>query len=873
MTPHKPKRAVFYLVVLLCFAFFRPAFGEIRAVDPDSERFMEVVLNQGRDILASAVPLYRMKGSAAGSNQQDLEWYFPLGEYAEALGFPIEVSAAVGLAEGFIISESRRFNFNLSKCTVEYSGTNESFPCDEAVLYQREIWIPQHLIERWFPVTVNSIDLLGARIAITPREKLPIQARLDRERQASRAQGEGVAFDPGYPRIEIPYSLIEGPFFDPSFQLGRMTAGGTPNYLVQYNSPITGELLGLETRGFFGGSNGQIDGGRLSFARRDPAGGLLGPLGVRQLRFNAVDFPAIPLLTGGMSGLGFFISSFRLDIPTSFDRNDFQGLLAPGWEVVLYRNEILVGRQLGNNEGRYFFKNIALYYGSNVFRLSFFGPHGERRDEYKTFNIASSFITPGAGYYSFGWVTTERQEQRLALLYTKSLHKFISFTGGMLHSPIPKSTAISLGLIGVNELFLFSSSVALSENGGRAFEWGVQTGRGSTTLGAKHTRLMGLQSDLFGDDQTEIGNSSVNLGFSLWTNPVIGTNFEVLKQDFSDRRPQNTVRNRTAIGLGLINLNHDANFQIGSEIPYSGSVEASFGGSASRFRLEGGYIPSKFRSLTSELDVSLEDLNLGFSAQYQFDVKTFTVQTSANVLLTDYSLGLLFAFRNSQNFSVNTRISFSLQRDPYEGKWNLQRDGSSQTGAASVLVYYDKNRNDQRDEGEPPAPGVFLALNQQEQETATDEAGGLFLSGLNPQFPLDLSVTDRSFRKDPFIKPSRRGVRFFPRLGKTARVEFGLVTIGMVDGMVNLRMADGDAPKRGVQLELRSAEGKVVAQVKTDRYGLYNLEDLAPGEYRLSVSPEQLQTLKVRSEPAFQEISISDEGTIENGKDFLLTPR
>ncbi len=860
-------------VLLFPFLFVSAfSFAANLSLDPDSERFMELLLNEGRNVLNNALPIHRAKGQGKQNNQQGSQWYFPLTDYSDSLGFAVQVSPGTGLAEGFVITESRKFNLDLGKCHVDYEGKSENFTCGEVILYRDEIWIPQHLLEKWFPVTIDSIDLLGSRVAITPREKIPLQARLEREKLAERAVGDRGEFDPGFPRQAIPFSLLEGPFLDPSFQLSRTMSSGSSENQVLYNSLFSGEVLGLETLGFLGGNNGKVDGGRLTFMRRDRDAKILGPLKARQIQLYDVDFPSLPLLSGGASGKGFFISSVPLEAPTTFEKNDFQGPLPPGWEVVLYRNEILVGRQLGNQEGRYFFKNIPLNYGKNVFRLSFFGPHGERKDEYKTFDINASFTRPGEHQYRLGWVLTEKKEQKLALQYTQNIFKYFNLSTGFLHTPLPKATSVYLGLLGVNELFLFSSNCALSENGGRGCEWNAQTGWGTTSLGAKHTRLYNLRTDLFPEGgENPTSETTANFAYVLFTNPGVGTTWEVDRKDYEANPSITSLKLATAIGLWLFNLNHEARYAFENSEHYSGALDVTFGLDFWRFRLAGDYAPRGLKSISGEMEITPPiSFTVGTSAQYTVDTKALSLQVNSSYLMKDVSLGLQLGYREPKVLSASLRASFSVQRDPREGKWNFRRDSSAQMGAASVRVFHDLNRNGIWDSDEPLMKGVFVNYNQQELDTPTDRDGYVFLPALQPHTAVDLSLSSRSFQKNPFLRAAQKGVRFIPRLGKTAVIEMAVVTMGSIDGIVNILTSDGEVPKRGVTVELRDSKGKLAGQSKTDAYGNYNFEDVAPGNYQITISSAQRKTQKWKAEPENYSIEIPDDGTIENAKDFRL---
>jgi hypothetical protein len=321
--------------------------------------------------------------------------------------------------------------------------------------------------------------------------------------------------------------------------------------------------------------------------------------------------------------------------------------------------------------------------------------------------------------------------------------------------------------------------------------------------------------------------------------------------------------------LGTLSLNHETTLDFLS--PYTATLDLQFGFPNWRFRFGIDYSLKKLRGLSGEVQITPpEGFTQGFTAQYLFETDAINLQSSTNLLFRGVSLGLDLSYRGNQNYGAGVRVTFSLQHDSNEGKWLFRRENVTQTGAASVRVFEDLNRNGLFDEGEPPLKDTILVMNQQELDTVTDANGYAFLSGLQAHWPVDLAVSERSFRKNPFLKPSQPGVRFLPRMGKTARIEIPIWTVGAVDGTVNIATAEGELPKRATMVELRDSGGKVVKQAKTDKYGMYSFEGLAPGSYRLVISPDQLKSWNAVAEPEFEELIIPTDGTIENGKDFRL---
>ncbi|NCC03321.1 MAG: hypothetical protein EOM37_04650 [Proteobacteria bacterium] len=61
----------------------------------------------------------------------------------------------------------------------------------------------------------------------------------------------------------------------------------------------------------------------------------------------------------------------------SSQTQDFSGKAGPGYEVELYRNDVLLAFQYTNAAGRYAFSNIPVLFGDNDFRVLVYGPQGQ----------------------------------------------------------------------------------------------------------------------------------------------------------------------------------------------------------------------------------------------------------------------------------------------------------------------------------------------------------------------------------------------------------------------------------------------------------------------------------------------------------------
>jgi hypothetical protein len=290
----------------------------------------------------------------------------------------------------------------------------------------------------------------------------------------------------------------------------------------------------------------------------------MGPLGLSQIQFVDVDIPSLPLIVGGSSGKGAFFSSIPYDTPINYETQDFQGVLLPGWEVILYRNEVLIDRKTSNTSGLYSFKDVALLYGRNVFKLSFFGPHGERREELKTLDISSDLIRAGKSQYWMSLAGVKPDEklpesrERLQFQFSHGVSQHLSVSTGFFQERGALESFGYLGVAGANSLFFFSTNCAFGTRGGKACEWGVRTGFEGIELGTKYARYFDFKSRLINNTgQNQDGQLNANTYFVLPTSPSIGMTWEYERKAFVGGTSSNDIKNRLSSQIGAISINHE----------------------------------------------------------------------------------------------------------------------------------------------------------------------------------------------------------------------------------------------------------------------------------------------------------------------------
>ena len=863
---------IYLVTVLMVFSTFSavPSYADAPVFSEASQRLMAVVLDDGIPI-SEGIPAYPL----------GTEWFVPIGEMSRSLGIAVDVAANLGKAQGFVLDEARSYDLDLEDCTVQHDGRLEVFDCDQAVQFDNDIYVSIKLLMGTMPLKVK-VDSYRSEITIEPRQKLPIQLRRDREQQSGLVHAGGT-FDPNYPKVVVPTKNLDGVIVDQ--QLGfsgqKSTQGTAPGQIssFQYDNALSGEILGMEATGFFSGTDQGVTRQRYSLARRDPDGGLLGPLKAKDIQVVDVTIPSIPLVGGGGIYRGALISSYSLQSLTQFGSHDFIGDLQAGWEVELYQNDILIDRRLSTN-GRYEFKSVPLLYGTNRFRLAFYGPQGQRRESYETYSIDSSFLQPHSQSYRFAMGDTQILGGHYLAQYDRSLMQNVTLVSAIARTPPVKDYTVqpvTYGLLGTRVFtknVLFSTTAATSEQGGIAWENGAQGPFLNAIVGASYARLSKFISEIYpierGFTPRDVIKSTI--AFNAFSEPTVRLTLESSETFYNEGGNNLVFTQRTSTKLGSYLLNNAFIFDQSAATP-TGTISTitQVIGSELRASLDydghgpvTGTIEAK-RKLGTSTSVTTGFQNLwhdGIRRLYSSLSREFDYLTlSANVAVDSAGTSALGAI-----------LSYSVGREPRESNWRLNPKAQVLYGAASVFVYLDANQNGIFDKGDKPLPDVEIKVNQQNTGIETDAKGIALIGGLTPYEPADVSITLRSL-SDPFQKPSPRGLRFLPRPGKVADLNLPIIVASELTGFVRVRDAKGGTSgrtRRNMIVQLMAPDGSVVKETRTETDGYFLLEDLRAGQYILRMNPDQLKAMHLKAEPESSPVEINADGLLDNVKDFVI---
>ena len=327
--------------------------------------------------------------------------YLPLADMMKFLEFDITVDAKAGTAEGSFISPDHDFSLDVNNHRLRVNHTDIALNDSSILMHDQQIYVNADDFSKWFDIQCR-LDRKLMMLALDTHVELPMEARMARHNLWNKLLVSQKATTQDYPLVENPYQLAAVPFVDVNLSSAYNSSASNHNLTGNYTVIGAGDLGYLTTSAYVAGTNESgIDNLRISAGRSDPNGELLGPLHATSFSLGDINSPSLPLVTNNNLGRGAIVTNRALNASDNFDTHTITGNAVPGWEVELYRNNLLLGFQTVDSNGRYEFLNEPLIYGNNNFRVVLYGPQGQTEERIETIAIGSTMLKPGQAEYTF----------------------------------------------------------------------------------------------------------------------------------------------------------------------------------------------------------------------------------------------------------------------------------------------------------------------------------------------------------------------------------------------------------------------------------------------------------------------------------------
>lgn len=824
--------------------------------------------------------------------------FLPLDEMARTLDFNIDVDYKAGKAQGWFISEDRKLYLDLDKGQIVTDGREYDVPEGSIVAGEGDIFIDSKLMGVLFPVDFNT-NFSEMSLEIEPREKIPFQEKLDREAKWNRINPYAET-QPELPRRESRYKLFSTPFVDFTLRSDYSKNDRSTSAQGGYSILSKGDLGYMSSEVFISGDNKKsLQNFRIALERSDPNAGLLGPLKATNLALGDISTPSFPIIGGVRKETGVSVSNMELNRPSEFDTTNFNGTITPGWDVELYRNEILIETHRVRSDGRYSFEEVPVYFGSNDFKLVFYGPQGQKRVETKQINVGDQMLKQGKGAYQLAvskkndelWDPGNKPPKpdqgglKAVAKYEAGLSKNISLSSGLSSEEVKdqRHNYINAGMRGSFSGFSLNSDYIHDTAGGDAVQVLGQTRLGPVSLRAKQevfSNFTDPEDNL--DPKTALTDISLNgtiPGNGTFPSLPFSLTYRDTKREFSHEKILGT---RLSANFKNLNLNQYLEVK----------DDSKFGKASPEIK---GYVqgtsqigPLRTRGIVNyEIEPETEITGVGLSNLYRInDQLSSELILNHELQYTDTSKARLKLNWNNGKFILSPEIyadtqgnyggllsfNMSFGQEPRSGRIKASSNSIADTGGVSARVFNDKNLNGVFDKGDEPIKGAEVKAPQSHKKALTNDEGIAFLTGLTKYKPTDVNLNTDSL-EDPFQEPLAKGNSIVPRPGHVDLMEIPVVTTGEVDGTIFKEGTDGvRIPLANRTIQLLDPEGKVTDEVRSEYDGFYLFMKVKPGQYTVRIKPddEPGKGYIPSSGSVSAPIKIGKDGTVASGNDILF---
>lgn len=824
-------------------------------------------------------------------------FYLPLGHLMDMLEIAIGVNPAGMEASGFFISEDRTFYLNGATGEAVVDGQTITFPPGLVVANPFELYVDAELLSRLLP-TDFTLDMAGLMLAIHPRDKLPLQARLEREDKWVKHSiwhkfgGSARRQQNDYPIVETPYEAASVPFAE--VRTGVQYNSFADEAVTAHGSIVAAGDVGYLNTEVFAQMDSRDDNAlsnlRIKAGREDRNSELLGPLKATEAYVGDVQSYPMPLVASTSLGRGFRVSNDDVRRPSLFDETNFFGNSQPGWEVELYQNNVLIDFQMVGEDGRYEFQEVPVYFGENTFRIVQYGPQGQKQEEVRAFNIDDEMAQPGKLKYAVSVNEqgksllgiaeagrVNRQDEGIAAIAQAEygLTNKLAVGGGVAHVPIRDaqgnigtynfvSGAVTTSLLGVRTNWDTAYDVS---NGGWAtgvtglYRWNGYNFRGEQSFfndfqSAERRRsfvrpllvdpdpndgIFNIESPL--TSRTEF---NVSKSFDAPFIEAVTGSFNLRHEMFEEGESDSSLGFRVSKNMQGTNITNDLRYRSvsGTQSQDGDEVDGSF---SIRHRWEDILLRGVARyeiypePEATGLTLSLQrQFTPDFSARFDYshslnDLDRRRFAAYLNWDLDKFYLIPRFEIDQDAEFTMGVDLQFSLGMDERTNQFLMTSDRIARSGAVAAHAYMDEDGDGVKDEGEPPVEGVTLISRG---DAETDEQGHAFLTNLPPYYPYQLRV-DKASLLDHGASPKEEGYNVVTRPGVATKLDIPIVPTVEVEGMAYLELPDETLEYPGLLLELVNADGEIVRSQRTEYDGYYYMGDIYPGVYTLRVSEEE----------------------------------
>ncbi|MEM6414238.1 MAG: hypothetical protein AAF720_06225 [Pseudomonadota bacterium] len=865
------------VALLLTSSQIAAANATDRAPSITDEDLLILQLRLGRSVLSDGLIGY----------QTGLGTCVVIDDLVRALEFPITVSD--GVASGWFIREDRIFRLDVKRREVEVDGKTRALNAHDAFDTFGDICISLQAASEWFAISFE-LDFENATITAETQTPLPIEQREARRKRREQLNAALRAVSKDEEGVEPTYKWASWPIIDASVATNTSETAndiGGDFVLTTDFSKLSAEVYAAAN------SDDGFSTVRARIGRSSAAGDLGGALTLTQAIVGDVAAPQNRLSAATKNGRGAFISNYALYQPDIFDSTTLRGELLDGWEVELYRNGVLLNSQMSREDGRYEFIGIPILFGENEFKLIFYGPQGQVREEFRDF-YAGDALTPKGKTQGFLALS---QQETATLFERREIERDgagdFRLNGRIQHG-LTKRLSIGLGVasytlrdsrktfvdasvqanLGIANVIIDGSA---DIEGAAAAAVSLQSGVGGVSLFASHEEYFDYESELTPSNALDPihRRSNVRADFilPLRRRSSLPVTTSLQYSEFSSGRKIVDGAARVSAAIGAISISKEvlATWQYEQnleDLRLSGRTLFNYYTRLAVLRGEVAYQfepRARFASAAVTADFRIRETFGGrITTSYNPQTEVGDLGFSLNHDLGRFAIGGFGRIASDDSYTAGLTLSFSLTKIPGNRKWSVRSKPAARTGSAFVRVFVDNDNDDTFSSGDELLPEAKLLVNGQRSPNGASVTDGTLMGGLPPFGSNSISV-DMSSVNDPYlINGGKMAHTIITRPGVTVSVDIPLSKTGEVVGETVMIEKDGSEAIGDVSLQLVDRDGRVIARAVSEFDGFFLFDKVPYGDYTIEVDSEQVQRLGISAETK-SDIKISSENDVIEG--------
>ncbi len=768
-------------------------------------------------------------------------YYVELESFIDLFSLPI--SYTNNKAEGWFKDPDNRFLLDAESYQLVLNSEKQQLGQTALLFEGGSLYVDIRQLQTWFDFELST-DYVQQSLTIQGKGYFPVEQALARQaQQINTMSSQGGAL---FPEVESSYQALSTPLFD----LNTRYRFSDIDHLLSYALTGSNELAYLRSEYFLSGESGDLlQDSRLTFSRQSPQGALFG-LNASEIKFGDIQ----PILFGeraiGSLSQGVSLTNAPLLAKTSSGRVSINGVADDGWDIELYQNGILIDQKLDIQAGVFFFDNIELLFGENIFEIVKYGAEGQI-EKYTERYFSEGVEEVGQSTYA---ISINRDGKRVLSDTQNGFDVGEVRLSGRFENVFSNQLSAYVGASRFTEEAKatqeFASGLSYKPNGRMLFNLSHQGRNSENYLSEATARLLVLEQRLrFALSRERFSEVAVNTLKATLAG-------DIYKKKRTRLNYLTSLEVTNTNGIRASRLSHDLNYRfskyaLGNQLDWywqgtdeygSGNLnfKANLRRSYVRFNL-GYYIYPELKVSNYSADF-IRNFNNTLRGQLRFkrafDSGLESTELGLNFSFDDFILNTSAQYDSDDDWQLQLSTRFSFGYNQMNKQFFGSKQRLSDKGTIIVRVFFDENDNGIFDDSETPLENVTVRAIQSYRKAKTDERGVAVLAGVMANRRTDIEVVETSF-SDPFMLPANEGYSLTPRAGAMESLDIPVVYSGEIEGVL---YHENGKPIVHTKLQLKDKHKAVVAETISEFDGYYLFTDLRPGEYDIFVDEHKLET-------------------------------